>query len=125
MSVCVSVSCEENTGTHTWCMWGGGSHSSHNPMTWIYDAHIYLIVLLIESLFKSAGESLVSLSCNLLSSGDAAGRQNENFRAERFVFCGILLQCSFFSFDINYGIFRSVFSNFSCLSKIVRRHFGT
>lgn len=82
----------------------GGSHSSHNPMTWIYDAHIYLIVLLIESLFKSAGESLVSLSCNLLSSGDAAGRQNENFRAERFVFCGNLLQCSFFSFDINYGI---------------------
>lgn len=74
----------------------GSSHSSHNSMTWIYDAHIYLIVLLIESLFKSAGESLVSLSCNLLSSGDAAGRQNENFRAERFVFCGNLLQCSFF-----------------------------
>lgn len=100
MHVCVCQCVLRRKHRHTYLVyvgWGGGaSHSSHNPMTWIYDAHIYLIVLLIESLFKSAGESLVSLSCNLLSSGDAAGRQNENFRAERFVFCGILLQCSFF-----------------------------
>lgn len=109
MHVCVCQCVLRRKHRHTYLVYvgWGGSHSSHNPMTWIYDAHIYLIVLLIESLFKSAGESLVSLSCNLLSSGDAAGRQNENFRAERFVFCGILLQCSFFSFDIKTTELRS------------------